>query len=1036
MKIKLPPLDVIYLELEKNIVTQRAFSVSEIEATHAVYNNDGVNGFIVKEQTEGLTDEEASILIVGPTRKKLPDFKRIIRVEADPTKETLADLSRAEWISHPQIEVSKRNPLTPAQVTDSWDKPFSYQEENEAKGIKGLRSPQIGALHAIHSHWVVSEDPATIVMPTGTGKTETMLSALVSKSCPKVLVIVPTDALRNQIAKKFRSLGILKELGVIPTSFSHPVVGVLKTKPKNRAELEQIFKASNVIITTIHIAGQLDTQLQEYMAEQCKYLFLDEAHHIAAETWRNLKKKKVNKFMAKTAISQLRADNPKHILMARADTTSRAQEIFEIYKQYTEFNPVQIHSGVTSKVELAKSKQSLLTGNSRIVVCVDMLGEGFDLPELKIAAFHDIRKSLAVTLQLAGRFTRSRVDLGEPTFIANVADVGVRDELRKLYEHDADWNVLLEQSSEEAIGGQISLHQFAEGFVDFPADIPLQNLHPATSTVIYKTKCTEWNPDNFERGIKGLGSVDKIFHSINPHANTLVIVTAKKVPVDWIKVNEVYNWDWELYIVYWNSETKLLFIHSSSNAGYFPTLAQAVAGADVELVQNNDVFRTLSGIKRLLLYNVGLRKQLGRLIRYTMQAGSDVEAGLGETAKRNVTKSNLFGGGCEHGKRTSIGCSRKGRIWSRRIVNIEALIGWFNSVGAKVIDETIDPDEILKGTLKPKIVGSRPAKVPVRIDWPEKFYMETETDFAFTYGTSKVPLHMTDINLKDISDTGNIEFTVKSDNYSTNFSLQLTEVDDVQEYKFARTGGDVVKIYSKGQDIPLEEFFYYNPPVVWFADGSSLEGNTYTELNSEPIAFADSKIEAWNWSGTNIRRESQGVTKDQESIQYKVIQKLIADDSEIVVNDDGSGEAADIVAVRVVETECGDNYVEIDLYHCKFSSEDTPCARLKDLYEVSGQAQRSSYWRENPSRLFSHLMRRDPMRENGQEVSRFEKGDKNVLQKISRMSEIIESRMNIYIVQPGISKARISEEQKKLLGVTENYLTETYELPFKAIVSE
>jgi hypothetical protein len=31
-----------------------------------------------------------------------------------------------------------------------------------------------------------------------------------------------------------------------------------------------------------------------------------------------------------------------------------------------------------------------------------MLGEGFDMPELKIAAFHDIKKSLAITLQLAG----------------------------------------------------------------------------------------------------------------------------------------------------------------------------------------------------------------------------------------------------------------------------------------------------------------------------------------------------------------------------------------------------------------------------------------------------------------------------------------------------------------------------------------------------------------------------------------------------------------------------------------------------------
>jgi len=1088
MIIKLPNLGVSHWDHNKNVVQQLILPARELEFTVTEFNEAGITGFILQEDGEtGAVG--APVLVIRGMKEGPPRFEKVIQFKALPII-LPPDLSDGIWVKHPEIDQLRSNPRTHTDIITSWRQPFSYQEEDVVNGTHGLRSPQIGALHAIHAHWIVSEDPATVVMPTGTGKTETMLSVLVSKQCTKVLVIVPTDALRSQIAGKFSSLGILKELGVIPGNHHYPIVGMLKSKPDSIAELDQIFEQSNVIVTTINIAGQMSSELQERMVHHCEYLFIDEAHHIGARTWKELKGKfknrkilqftatpfrndnvtidgkiifkyplkkalengyfkkihfkpvnefdpeKVDTAIAEKAVAQLREDPINHILMARVETVARAEEVFRIYEQYREFNPVQIHSGIKSKKDRERVRQELLTGRSRIVVCVDMLGEGFDLPELKIAAFHDIRKSLAVTLQLAGRFTRSRVDLGEPTFIANVADVGVRDELRKLYEHDADWNVLLEQSSEEAIGGQISLHQFAEGFVDFPADIPLQNLHPATSTVIYKTKCTEWNPDNFERGIKGLGSVDKIFHSINPHANTLVIVTAKKVPVDWIKVNEVYNWDWELYIVYWNSETKLLFIHSSSNAGYFPTLAQAVAGADVELVQNNDVFRTLSGIKRLLLYNVGLRKQLGRLIRYTMQAGSDVEAGLGETAKRNVTKSNLFGGGYEHGKRTSIGCSRKGRIWSRRIVNIEALIGWFNSVGAKVIDETIDPDEILKGTLKPKIVGSRPAKVPVRIDWPEKFYMETETDFAFTYGTRKVPLHMTDINLKDISDTGNIEFTVKSDNYSTNFSLQLTEVDDVQEYKFARTGGDVVKIYSKGQDIPLEEFFYYNPPVVWFADGSSLEGNTYTELNSEPIAFADSKIEAWNWSGTNIRRESQGVTKDQESIQYKVIQKLIADDSEIVVNDDGSGEAADIVAVRVVETEGGDNYVEIDLYHCKFSSEDTPGARLKDLYEVSGQAQRSSYWRENPSRLFSHLMRRDPMRENGQEVSRFEKGDKNVLQKISRMSEIIESRMNIYIVQPGISKARISEEQKKLLGVTENYLTETYELPFKAIVSE
>jgi superfamily II DNA or RNA helicase len=91
--------------------------------------------------------------------------------------------------------------------------------------------------------------------------------------------------------------------------------------------------------------------------------------------------------------------------MARVATVPRAKEVFECYRGYTEFNPVQLHTGIKSKAERDEIRGQLLSGHARIVVCVDMLGEGFDLPELKIAAFHDIRKTLAVTLQLVGRFT-------------------------------------------------------------------------------------------------------------------------------------------------------------------------------------------------------------------------------------------------------------------------------------------------------------------------------------------------------------------------------------------------------------------------------------------------------------------------------------------------------------------------------------------------------------------------------------------------------------------------------------------------------
>ena len=40
------------------------------------------------------------------------------------------------------------------------------------------------------------------------------------------------------------------------------------------------------------------------------------------------------------------------------------------------------------------------------------------------------------------------------------------------------------------------------------------------------------------------------------------------------------------------------------------------------------------------------------------------------------------------------------------------------------------------------------------------------------------------------------------------------------------------------------------------------------------------------------------------------------EDYEIIVNDDGSGEAADIVAIRVVDGTS--KYIEADIFHCKF----------------------------------------------------------------------------------------------------------------------
>lgn len=68
------------------------------------------------------------------------------------------------------------DPLPPDVVVDALSGRFRFVEE--AEDAVGLRPPQLGAVHAILAHRSMEDfDPITVVMPTGTGKTETMLAA-------------------------------------------------------------------------------------------------------------------------------------------------------------------------------------------------------------------------------------------------------------------------------------------------------------------------------------------------------------------------------------------------------------------------------------------------------------------------------------------------------------------------------------------------------------------------------------------------------------------------------------------------------------------------------------------------------------------------------------------------------------------------------------------------------------------------------------------------------------------------------------------
>jgi len=1035
------------------------------------------------------------ILLTNKTKNLPNEFDKIIRIQRKlPSNETYLDYIslKASWLKHPKLIKSTKSRIDYKKlnvgIIRSWHNAFRFNKENIDKDIKGLRLPQAGAIHNILGHWTVSNEAATIVMPTGTGKTEVMISILVSEQCKKLLVIVPTNALRIQISDKLVSLGILKEIGVVDKSALYPVVGILRHKPKNIQDVDCFFSKCNVIVATMKIASECQEKIQYRMAKYCPYLFIDEAHHLAARQWKAFKKRfgsrkilqftatpfrndekevggkiifnyplkkaqedgylrtiqfspvrefdfsKADEKIAIRAVEQLSKDckRYRHVLMARVDSIKRANEVFLIYeKKYPEFNPVQIHTGIKSIKKREKIRRKIINGESRIVICVDMLGEGFDLPELKIAAFHDIRKSLPVTLQLAGRFIRARSDLGEPTFIANIADINVHEEIQKLYSQDADWSSLLGKSSQEVIQKQIDFQKFIEGF-SFPQDIPIQNLRPAMSTVIYRTECQNWMPEKFINSISNPDNYERIYHGINPKENTLVIISVKKVPIDWARMRDIYNWDYELLIVFWDKHQSLLFIHSSTNSGYYRRLAEAVAGR-VELIKGSSIFRCFSKVNRLKFQNIGLIEQLGRLIRYTMRAGSDVEAGLTDAQKQNVLKSNFFGVGYEDGSKTSIGCTYKGRIWSRRVTNIEALTRWCSAIGKKVIDESINPNDFLKGTLIPKIITGRPKKMPICIDWPEVLYRRAEDMIRFIFdGKNRFYAHELDIELLAPSEDGAIKFMISADNTKVELVHHFIMRNNNPDFKISTIGTKSVDIRFGSNIVPIEDFLYRNPPTIWFVDGSSLEGNTYVELSSEYAPYDKNKITAWDWTGINIKKESQGLQKIQSSIQFKVIESLKQNENyEVIFDDDGKGEIADIVAIATINES-----IIVELYHCKFSRGGKPGVRVEDLFTVCGQAQKGIHWKEHSLELFNRLLMRESERSKETGISRFEKGNNDKLFEIKEKNRYLPIDLKVFIVQPGLSKNQASNDQLRILGVTENYLMETYKLPFGVIASE
>lgn len=182
--------------------------------------------------------------------------------------------------------------------------------------------------------------------------------------------------------------------------------------------------------------------------------------------------------------------------MARVRSIPRAKQILDLYASIAaDLGPTAIYSQLGARAHKS-ALNALKTRSSRIVVCVDMLGEGFDLPALKVAAVHDSHKRLGVTLQFIGRFARTSdgSDFGDAAMFVAQTEFEPDTRLRDLYAEDADWNIILRDLTETSVQEQQEISDFEAGFGILLDEVALRSLLPKLSTVVYTAPTAQWDP--------------------------------------------------------------------------------------------------------------------------------------------------------------------------------------------------------------------------------------------------------------------------------------------------------------------------------------------------------------------------------------------------------------------------------------------------------------------------------------------------------------------------------------------------------------
>ena len=954
---------------------------------------------------------------------------------------------------------------------------LSFPIANPGAEVAGFREAQRGALFAIGAHFTARTDPAIVTMPTGSGKTAVLQATAFLLRATRTLVITPSRLVREQIAADFATLGVLKRIGALPEDADPPRVHSTAHRIVSAAGWEAL-KEVDVVVATVPSVSSHSEDIPTPPPDLFDLILVDEAHHSPAKTWqmllsdfpdarqvlftatpfrrddREIKARFVYTYDLKDAyrdgvfghidylpvrvagsdgdqrrdedlavaraterkLKEDRAAGLDHRVMVRTDGRKRAKELAELYAGNTGLR-LKLVDGSQSLASVTKTLGALEAGHLDGIVCVNMLGEGFDMPRLKIAAIHAPHRSLAVTLQFIGRFARTVGErIGDATFVA--PQTAMRVEAERLYASGAVWAEIIPNLSATRIRREVEARETLETFdVEVPgapdlSDLSLYSLAPYLHVKVYRLR-EEWDvaavPD-FGR------DREIVFGRVSRDTRSSVYVTRRTARVGWSADERLVDVEFDVFIFIYDRVARLLFVCASKRSdGLYQRVVAGMIGEEPVILPFNVLNRALKGLDAPRFYNVGMRtRQLASATEsYRMITGPHADEAIRPGDARLFDRGHVFGSATEDGAAITIGLSSASKIWSNRNLPLFELLEWCGRVAAKLHDRAAAVTGSKLDMLQTGAVADAIPAPVMLADWEDRRFHLDPPSLTYEVGGRPRSSPASEAELVvEGSDDRRVNIRLECAGLATRF---VFDVRGIPQFAYADGGQPRVSVQSGRSAEDLMDVLNGDPLNLLLVDGSRLTGSTLFTAPTDFAPFEERQIDAVDWTaaGVDVQVEFASGAGLANSIQGWLGRHLNDEPFDLVYWDHGSGEAADFVTMR----RGADGGVHVQFYHCKAAGGAAAGSRVADVYEVCGQAVKGLIWCD--LRMLAQRIRERFDARKGQAT--FIRGDEAILSSLERS---MPSTFEMVIVQPGIAKARPARRIAEVLAAANAYIVD------------